>query len=161
MSSLPPSKVLPALKVAVLTTAWYPEVVAGLEEAALATLAARGIAEQDLLRVKVPGAFELPQAAMWVARAGLVDAVVALGCVIRGETPHFDLVAGAAAEGLLRAALDTGIPVALGVITADTMEQARARSGSAQGKGGNKGAEAAAAAVDLARTFQGLEGRRR
>jgi 6,7-dimethyl-8-ribityllumazine synthase len=149
------------LKIAVLVARWYPEVTDRLREGALGVLAKAGVADDDVLVVDVPGAFELPQAAQWVARAGLADAVVALGCVVRGETPHFEFVAGTCADGLMRAAQDTGIPVAFGVITADTREQAAARSGPATGKGGNKGVEAAEAAVRLAATFRALERRRR
>ncbi len=157
----PPEPTGAGLRVAVVVARWYPDVTERLKEGALATLRGAGVAETDVLLVEVPGAFELPQAAMWVARAGLADAVVALGCVVRGETPHFEYVARACAEGLLRAALDTAIPVTFGVITADTKEQAVARSGAATGKGGNKGVEAADAAVRLAATFRSLERRRR
>jgi 6,7-dimethyl-8-ribityllumazine synthase len=140
--------------VAVLATRWYPEIVARLKTAALAALAAAGVEDERVVVVEVPGAYELPQAALWLARDGWrgrpVDAVVALGCVVRGETPHFDHVARGACDGLLRVALDTGVPVGLGVITADTPAQAEARSGPATGKGGNKGAEAADAALRMA-----------
>jgi 6,7-dimethyl-8-ribityllumazine synthase len=149
------------LKVAVLVAKWHADVTARLAEAALATLAKAGVAEGDVFVVEVPGAFELPQAALYVARAGLADAIVAIGCVIRGETPHFAYVASSCAEGLLRAAQDTGIPVTMGVITADTKEQAAARSGATTGKGGNKGVEAADAAVRLAATYRALDRRRR
>lgn len=158
------------LTVVVLVTRWYPEIVAGLKAGALEVLATAQVDERRIAVVEVPGAYELPQVAAWVARDGLhgrpVDAVVALGCVVRGETPHFDLVARAAGDGLLRVALDTGVPVGLGVITADTLEQARARARSGAGgtggtyggttKGGNKGAEAADAAVRLAATRRAL-----
>jgi 6,7-dimethyl-8-ribityllumazine synthase len=149
------------LRIAVVVSRWYEDVTGRLKEAALATLRTHGVAEGDVTVVEVPGAFELPQAALWVARAGLADAVVALGCVVRGETPHFEYVARTCADGLMRAAQETGIPVAFGVITADTLEQAAQRSGEATGKGGNKGAEAADAAVRLAATYRTLEGRRR
>jgi 6,7-dimethyl-8-ribityllumazine synthase len=149
------------LRIAVVVAGWNREVTDRLREGALATLRTHGVADADVLVVDVPGAFELPQAALWVARAGLADAVVALGCVVRGETPHFDYVARTCADGLMRAAQETGIPVTLGVITADTMEQAVARSGAATGKGGNKGVEAADAAVRLAATYRALERRSR
>lgn len=150
------------LRFGLLTTRWYPEIVARLEAAARATLTAGGVAPADVLAVEVPGAFELPQAAMWLAQGGWKGAplsgLVALGCVLRGETPHFDLVVRAVGDGLLRVALDTGVPVGLGVITADTRAQAEARSGAATGKGGNKGTEAAEAALRMALTRQGLTG---
>jgi 6,7-dimethyl-8-ribityllumazine synthase len=149
------------LRVAVLVARWYPEITDRLRDAALATMRGAGVAEDDLLVVEVPGAYELPQAAAWVARAGDADAVVALGCVVRGETPHFDLVAQACTEGLQRVGLETGIPVALGVITADTLAQAHARSGASTGKGGNKGIEAAEAALAMAAAYRALEARRR
>jgi len=95
---------------------------------------------------QVPGAFELPFAARKLA--GQYDALIALGAVIRGETPHFDYVASAAATGLQQAALDTGTPIAFGVLTTDTVEQAEARAGGAQG---NKGYDAAMTAIEMAR----------
>jgi len=152
------------LHVAVLTASWHGEITARLEAAALATLARAGVKTEHVLVLAVPGAYELPQAAAWVARAGEVDAVVALGCVIRGETPHFDFVAGGCARGLLQVGLETGIPVTMGVITADTHEQAEARAGAAGGagvKGGNKGIEATEAAVRMAALYRGLEAHRR
>jgi 6,7-dimethyl-8-ribityllumazine synthase len=96
----------------------------------------------------VPGAYELPLAAMKLARRGGFNGIVALGAVVRGETPHFDYVAGEAARGLMRVSLDTGIPVAFGVLTTDTMEQAEARAG---GSAGNKGFDAAMTAIEMAR----------
>lgn len=149
------------LRVALLTAQWHGEITARLQDAALATLRAAGVEEGAVVVLEVPGAYELPQAAAWVARGGDADAVVALGCVIRGETPHFDYVAGECARGLQQVALETGIPVTMGVITADTLEQAEARSGGSTGKGGNKGIEAADAAVRMAALYRGLEARRR
>jgi 6,7-dimethyl-8-ribityllumazine synthase len=101
----------------------------------------------------VPGAFELPLAAMKLARRGGFDAIIALGAVVRGDTPHFDYVAGEAASGLQRVALDTGVPVAFGVLTTDTMEQAEARAGGGalENTLGNKGFDAAMTAIEMAR----------
>jgi len=151
------------LKVAVLVARWHADVTDRLRAGALETLSSLGVADGDVLLLEVPGAFELPQAAMWVARAQMADAIVAIGCVIRGETPHFDHVARLATDGCLTAAQETGIAVGLGVITADTKEQALARSGTEGGgvsrKGGNKGAEAADAAVRLAVLYRRLETR--
>ncbi len=96
----------------------------------------------------VPGAFELPVAAKWLAKPGKYHGVVALGAVIRGETPHFDFVAGEAARGLQQVALETGVPVAFGVLTTNTTRQATARAG---GKHGNKGYDAAMTAIEMAR----------
>ncbi len=149
------------LRVAVLVTRWYGELTGRLQAAAVETLVGGGVADSDITVIPVPGAYELPQAAGWIARAGDTDAIVALGCVIRGETPHFDFVAAGCSEGLMQVALETGIPVGLGVITADTREQAEARSGDATGKGGNKGVEAAEAALSMALTYRALEERRK
>jgi 6,7-dimethyl-8-ribityllumazine synthase len=103
----------------------------------------------------VPGSFELPLAAQRVARSGRYDAVVCLGVVIRGATPHFDYVAGEAAKGIAQVALQSGVPVTFGVVTADTLEQAIERAGS---KAGNKGVEAAMAAIEMANLLRQIEG---
>lgn len=155
-----PSTDAAKLRFAVVTTSWYADVIARLKAAALETLAAAGVADDNVTIVEVPGAYELPQAAGWIARAGDADAIIALGCVVRGETPHFDYVAGACSDGLMQVALETGIPVAMGVITADTHAQAEARSSDTTGKGGNKGIEAADAALRMALLYRGLEDRR-
>ena len=149
------------LTVGVLVARWYPEVTDALRDAALATLAAAGVKDDDVLVVEVPGAFELPQAAGWLARRDGVDAIVALGCVVRGETPHFDYVCASCSQGLMQVGLESGLPIGFGVITADSAEQALARAGDATGKGGNKGTEAADAAVRMAATYKALEARRR
>ena len=115
---------------------------------ALETLKSRGAAEEDLEVLWVPGSFELPLACRWAADSRRFDAVVAFGVVIRGETEHFRLVADAASQGILRVALDTGVPVLNGVLAAYNAEQAAQRSGGALG---NRGAEAALAAVQMAR----------
>ena len=113
---------------------------------AVAALNERGIAEQDLETVWVPGSFELPLAAAAAAGRDDVSAVICLGAVIRGETPHFDFVSQAAADGILRAGLDHNKPVTFGVLTTDNPEQAFERAG---GRIGNKGADAAHAALDM------------
>ncbi len=102
--------------------------------------------------VKVPGAWELPVTAKTMAPH--CDAIVALGAVIRGDTPHFDYVAGGAADGLLQVSLETGVPIAFGVLTTDDMQQAMDRAG---GKSGNKGAEAAETAIELANLLKNLK----
>jgi 6,7-dimethyl-8-ribityllumazine synthase len=122
-------------------------VVDKLVEGALACFRAHGIAEDDLLVTWVPGAFELPFVAKTLALSARYDAVVCLGAVIRGETPHFDHVATQAAHGIREAAMETGVPVAFGVLTTETMEQALDRAG---GKHGNKGWDAAMAAMQMA-----------
>jgi 6,7-dimethyl-8-ribityllumazine synthase len=106
-----------------------------------------GVADDDITTVWVPGAFELPLAALTLARSGTYDAVITLGAVIRGATSHYDLVAGQCAAGVARASLDTGVPVILGVLTTDTIEQALERAGT---KAGNKGFDSAAAAIEMA-----------
>lgn len=117
-----------------------------LVDGALRTLDGAGVAARDVEVHWVPGAFELPQAALHLARTGRFAAIVCVGCVIRGETPHFEFVAGQAAAGLQRVALDTGVPATFGVITALSEAQAWARSG---GDVANRGAEAAEAALAM------------
>jgi 6,7-dimethyl-8-ribityllumazine synthase len=142
------------LRVAVVAARFNELITEPLLAGALDTLRSHGVAEGDLWVVRVPGAFELPLFAQRLAASGRVDAVVALAAVVRGETPHFDLVAGEAAHGLAEAARTTGVPVAFGVITADTPEQAMARVGLKQG---HKGREAAAAALEAAQALRELE----
>ncbi|MFQ5530067.1 MAG: 6,7-dimethyl-8-ribityllumazine synthase [Gemmatimonadota bacterium] len=114
--------------------------------AARACLEAHGAAPEDVRTVAVPGAWELPQAVQWVLDAGEIDGVIALGCVIRGETPHFEYVSLAATVGLEAVARESGVPVAFGVLTTNDGDQARARSG---GDKGNKGEEAALAVLEM------------
>lgn len=141
------------LRVAVVAARFNEVVVRRLVDGAVACLRKHGIAEEDLNLVWVPGAFELPLVARELAAAGAHDAIVCLGAVIRGETAHFDYVAGAAAEGIRRAALDTGVPVTFGVLTTDTLEQAMERAG---GSHGNKGWDAAMAATEMASLMERL-----
>lgn len=122
---------------------------------ALACLQAHDVADDDVTVYSVPGAWELPLAADRILRAGGVDGVIALGCVIRGDTPHFDYVAGGATNGLLRAALDHGVPVAFGVLTTEDTAQAMARAG---GKSGNKGWEAALTVLEMADLYARVGG---
>lgn len=121
-------------------------IVDRLVEGAVDAFVRHGISKDRLVLVQVPGAYELPWAAGRVARSGKVAAVVALGAVIRGATPHFDHVAGSAASGLSQVMAETKVPVALGVLTTDTIEQAIERAGT---KAGNKGWEAALTAIEL------------
>ena len=116
-------------------------------------LVARGALRSGLELVRVPGAYDLPPVVRRIAESGRYDAVVALGAVIRGETPHFDYVAGECAAGLARIADETGVPVAFGVLTTENEEQALARAG---GSEGNKGADAAHAAIELANLLRKL-----
>lgn len=124
-----------------------------LLEGAEDCLKRHGIRSEDITVVWVPGAFEIPLAAQRLAASGEVDAVVTLGAVIRGETPHFDYVAGHAANGVGGASLETGIPITFGVLTTEDSDQARERSG---GKAGNKGFEAALAALEMASLMASL-----
>jgi len=128
-----------------------------LLDGAVAELESHGIVRERITVVLVPGAWELPLACRRLAEAGGHHAVIALGCVIRGETPHFDYVCAEAARGITDAAAATGVPVAFGVVTANTLEQAEARSGGAHG---NKGNEAADAAVEMAELMRTLPRRR-
>lgn len=128
-------------------------VTSKLLEGALDGLRAHGVGEEDLVVAWVPGAFELPLVARRLAESGTYDAVVCLGAVIRGDTAHFDHVAGQAAAGIRAAAEDTGVPVIFGVLTTDTLEQAIDRAG---GKHGNKGWDAAMAAMETASVLDRL-----
>ena len=131
-----------------IVVARFNDFVTGkLLEGAVDTLVRLGAAEDDITVAWVPGAFEIPLAAEKLAAGGEVAAVICLGTVIRGQTPHFDYVAGQCAAGIAAAGQRTGVPVILGVLTTETMEQAIDRAG---GKMGNKGAEAAEAAVEMA-----------
>lgn len=131
---------------AVLVARFNDFITDRLKDAAVATLLRHGAAAMDVTVVSVPGAFELPLAAQHLARSGRYQAIVALGCVIRGATPHFDYVAGECAKGLSTVALGTGVPVSFGVLTVDSIEQAIERAGS---KAGNKGADAALGAIEM------------
>jgi 6,7-dimethyl-8-ribityllumazine synthase len=133
------------LRVGVVAAQWHAEVADALLEGARRALAEAGVT--DVVEVRVPGAFELPLAAQVLAAR--CDAVVALGLVIRGGTPHFDYVCSAATDGLTRVALDTGVPVGFGLLTCDTEEQARDRSG-LPGAREDKGHEATVAALATA-----------
>ena len=128
-------------------------ITARLRDGARAALAEAGAASADVQECWVPGAFELPQAARELADTGRVDAVIALGCVIRGETPHFDYICRAVANGLMTASGDTGVPMAFGVLTTDNESQALARAGDGRD---NKGFEAAAAGIEMAQLFRRL-----
>jgi 6,7-dimethyl-8-ribityllumazine synthase len=130
---------------AVVASRFNDVVVQKLVDGAVACLGKHVIAEDDLDLVWVPGAFELPLVAKRLAASGNYDAVICLGAVIRGETAHFDHVAGEAARGIADAGMQTGVPVTFGVLTADTFEQAIDRAG---GKHGNKGWDAAMAAME-------------
>jgi 6,7-dimethyl-8-ribityllumazine synthase len=140
-----------AFRFAVIVSRFNGTVTGSLRDAATAALQEAGASSVQVL--SVPGAFEIPQAARAAAESGRFDAIVCLGCVIRGETPHFEYIASAVAHGITDAAGDTGVPMAFGVLTTDTMEQATARSGPGPD---NKGREAAAAAIEMAALYRSL-----
>jgi len=130
-------------------------VVESLLDGALDALKRHGALEDDLTLVRVPGAFEMPLALEAAAASGRYDAVIALGAVIRGGTPHFEYVAGECVKGMAQVMMKHGIPVAFGVLTVDTIEQAIERAGT---KAGNKGAEAALSAVEMVNVMRALGG---
>lgn len=138
---------------AVVVSRFNGVVTERLLEGALAAFRRHGLGEEDVEVAWTPGAFEIPLAAQRLGGSGRFDAVVCLGAVIQGETPHFDYVAGEAARGIQRAALDAGIPCIFGVLTTQTLDQALERAG---GKHGNKGWDAAMAAMEMAGLLDSL-----
>ncbi|MFQ5563979.1 MAG: 6,7-dimethyl-8-ribityllumazine synthase [Parvularculaceae bacterium] len=143
------------LKLAIVSTRWNDFIVDRLVAGAKDALRRHGVAKSDIDTAVAPGAFEVSFIAGKLAATGRYDAIVALGCVIRGATPHFDYVAGEAAKGVAAAAQKTGVPVAFGILTVDTIEQAIERAGT---KAGNKGAEAALAAIELVNLTRAISG---
>jgi len=140
-------------RIAIVAARFNDFIVASLLKGAFGAWREHGGDDARLLTARVPGAFELPVTARRLAATGRFDAIVALGCVIRGETAHFDYVAGECARGLQLAALETGVPIAFGVLTVDTVEQALERAGAGDG---NKGAEAMETALEMASLFARL-----
>lgn len=138
-------------KFAIVVGRWNSFVVESLLEGAVDSLVRHGIEESDIEIYRVPGAFEIPLAVKRVAATKKYDAIVALGAVIRGGTPHFEYVAGECTKGLGVVSLDYGIPVAFGVLTVDTIEQAIERAGT---KAGNKGEEAAMSVLEMVQLFK-------
>jgi 6,7-dimethyl-8-ribityllumazine synthase len=141
------------LRFAIVASRFNDPVVEKLIDGAVGALTRHGASAGQLELVRVPGAFDLPLVVRRIAEAGRADAIIALGAVIRGDTAHFDYVAGECASGLSRVASDTGVPVAFGVLTTDTVEQAEERAG---GSEGNRGADAAQAAIYLATLLKKL-----
>ena len=135
------------LKIGIVSSRWNDFMGGKLREGAKDTLIRHGVDPDNIDEALVPGSFELPLIAKKMAENGRYDAIICLGVVIRGATPHFDFVAGEAAKGIAQASWHSGVPITFGVITTDTIEQAIERSGS---KAGNKGAEAALAAIEMA-----------
>ena len=143
------------LRFAIVAARFNEAIVEHLVRGAVDALIRHGASERQIEVIRVPGAFDLPFIARRVALAKRADAIVALGCVIRGATPHFEYVAGQCASGLARAADDSGVPIAFGVLTTDTIEQAVERAGT---KAGNKGADAAMVALEMANLLRRLAG---
>jgi len=142
------------IRVAIVAARFNDFVVAKLVDGAVDALIRHGASEKNLELVRVPGAFDMPLVVRRLAQSKRYDAIVALGAVIKGETAHFDYVAGECASGVARAALETGVPVGFGVLTCETFDQAIDRAG---GKAGNKGAEAALAALEMANLLKRLD----
>lgn len=140
------------LRVGVVRARWNAHIVDRLAQGVGRSLGRLGVDPADVVDVSVPGSFELPMGARILATSGRVDAVICVGSVIRGETTHYDLVAGEAAAGIQQVQLQTGVPVAFGILTTEDTAQALARS---EGEGGhNVGEDAAVAAVEMARLAQ-------
>jgi len=139
----------PTVRLVVLVAGFHRSIAERLVAGARARLSESGLPDANLDEVWVPGAYELPLAAQTLAETGRYAAILCVGAVVRGETPHFDFVCDAAASGLLRVSLDTGVPCAFGVLTCDTFAQAEARAGGAVGNKGEEAAEAAVAMVNL------------
>jgi 6,7-dimethyl-8-ribityllumazine synthase len=142
------------LRFAIVAARFNDFVVEPLIRGALDALRRHGVADKQIDIVRVPGAFDIPIIARKLALAHRHEALIALGCVIRGQTPHFDYVAGECAGGIARIALESGVPIAFGVLTTDTVEQAVDRAG---GKAGNKGADAALVALEMANLLRRLD----
>lgn len=145
------------LRIGVVRARWNSHIVDRLAQGAGRGLAALGVDPADLVDITVPGSFELPMGARILAASGEVDAVICLGSVIRGETTHYELVAGEAAAGVQQAQIATGVPIAFGILTTEDEAQALARSESAGGH--NVGEDAAVVAVEMARLAERFAGR--
>ena len=142
------------LRFAIIAARFNDFVVEPLIRGALDALRRHGVVDKQIDIVRVPGAFDIPIVARKLALAHRHEALIALGCVIRGQTPHFDYVAGECAGGIARVALESGVPIAFGVLTTDNAEQAVDRAG---GKAGNKGADAALVALEMANLLRRLD----
>jgi 6,7-dimethyl-8-ribityllumazine synthase len=153
--STPPAELPSAAgyRFALIVSRFNPSITDALLDGARAALAEAGVSPDGIDEMKVPGAFELPQAARYAAGTGRFDAVITLGCVIRGATPHFEYISSAVAQGIMDAAAQTGVPVAFGVLTTDSQAQAEERAGHGRD---NTGWEAAAAGIEMAILFRRL-----
>ncbi len=142
------------MRIAIVLSRWNDFMGSKLLEGATDTLKRHGVAGDQIDVAMVPGSFEIPMAARKMVQTGRYDAVICLGVVIRGATPHFDYIAGEVAKGVAQVSLESGTPVTFGVLTCDSIEQAIERSGS---KSGNKGAEAALAAIEMVNLYRQLD----
>lgn len=133
-------------KIGIVLSRFNSFIAERLLEGAIDTLVRSGVADADITVARVPGAYEIPLIAQKMARNGKVDAVICLGVIIRGATPHFDFVANEAAKGIAMVGMETGLPILFGVLTTDSIEQAIERAGS---KAGNKGSDCAVAALEM------------
>ena len=140
------------MRIGIAVSRYNQNITQGLLEGARGVLKKRGVKIHPNDEIWVPGAFELPAAALVLAKSGRYDAVIALGCILKGETSHNHYIAQAVAQGLMRVMLDSGVPVAFGVLTPDTLAQAKARSGKGTS---NKGTECAEAALEMAVLLHG------
>lgn len=138
---------------AIIVSRFNASVTGALRDGARMALTEAGVGEAEIDEMEVPGAFELPQAARYAAATGRFDAIITLGCVIRGATPHFEYISSAVAQGIMDASGATGVPVAFGVLTTDSIAQAEERAGPGRD---NKGFEAAAAGIEMAVLFRRL-----
>jgi 6,7-dimethyl-8-ribityllumazine synthase len=136
---------------ALIASRWNDFITSRLVEGALDALDRLGVGDNSVEIYKVPGSFEIPLLALKVAESGKFDAVICLGTIIRGQTPHFEYIAGEVTKGIGQAGMQTGVPVVYGIVTADTLEQAIDRAGAKQG---NKGFEAAMSAVELVNLYK-------
>ncbi|MBJ7292640.1 MAG: 6,7-dimethyl-8-ribityllumazine synthase [Ilumatobacteraceae bacterium] len=152
-SASPPDVNGAGIRVGIIAARFNDHIVVALRDGALRALARVGVADSDIIEIWVPGAFEVPLAALTLAESAKVDAVICLGAVIRGDTAHFDFVAGQAARGIQDAQLTTGIPIMFGVLTVENEQQAIDRSGPGLD---NKGDEAALGAVEMVQVLRRL-----
>lgn len=142
------------MRIGIAVSAWNEEITNALLEGSVSALTSNGVSSEDIIIRHVPGSFELPQAAAIMIDSIDLDAVICLGCVIQGETRHFEFICQAVAKGCMDLGIESGVPVIFGVLTTDTYEQAKERSG---GSHGNKGEEAAIAAIRMAALRKSLD----
>lgn len=147
------SNAAPDLRVAVVASRFHDAITERLLQGAIGHLETAGVGRERVLVVRVPGAFEIPVVAAALARSGSYQGVLALGCVVRGETPHFDHICRTVADGLQRTAIETGVPMVFGVLTTETVAQAEARAGGALG---NSGTEGAATLLEMCGVMKGV-----